>query len=180
MYILGPLVLQGPILQNPFEAGGPCFGPHSCQLHMDDRKPTTVAVGSALSNGAIVQLDLLCAWSTSKGFTKFAFFTKQILDLDQTKYTPSLCLLWPVLLAGTADFWMQLLGGPCPKPTSIWCNSRMVLGLDLGRLPREVRESKTLETSRGSLDMVLFLILSRPHDFRWWSSGIMLLSFGLL
>lgn len=114
--ILGPLVLQGPILQNPFEAGGPCFGPHSCQLHMDDRKPTTVAVGSALSNGAIMQLDLLCAWSTSKGFTKFAFFTKQILDLDQTKYTPSLCLLWPVLLAGTPSWLLDAASGrPVPE-----------------------------------------------------------------
>eukprot|EP00435_Cladocopium_sp_Y103_P017743 s3978_g4.t1 len=51
------------------------------------------------------------------------------------------------------DFWMQLLGGACPKRTSIWSNCRALAGcLDLGRLSKEQREGKQLETTRRYQD----------------------------
>ena len=49
------------------------------------------------------------------------------------------------------DFWMQLLGGECPKRTSIWSNSSKLANcLNLGQLLKHVREGKTLQTTRHS------------------------------
>ena len=48
------------------------------------------------------------------------------------------------------EFWMQLHGGQCPKRTLCLSNGSWIQGLDLGRLPRHVREQcTTLRTARG-------------------------------
>ena len=49
-------------------------------------------------------------------------------------------------------FWMQLLGGSCPKPTVVYSNAPWISTLDLGTLKKEYRlEKTTLQTTSVGL-----------------------------
>ena len=49
-------------------------------------------------------------------------------------------------------FWMQLLGGSCPKRTVVYSNAPWITALDLGTLKKEYRlEKTTLETTSVGL-----------------------------
>ena len=42
-----------------------------------------------------------------------------------------------------ANFWMQLLGSPTPKRSSVFSNGGWIFGLDLGKLTKQIREQST-------------------------------------
>ena len=92
------------------------------------------------------------------------------------------CHLWPLFHVAkvfSASFWMMLLGHPSSKPTTCWSNIPEISMLDLGKLSRSEKESRTsLQTTRPFTAFNGFdirfnyrachsFIPNRPKDAMW-------------
>lgn len=118
-------------------------GSHRVQLFLGGGKPQAKPFGAILPFRTAMQLDFVCSQALH-GCTISHNITNMENHFPEKRF-----LTYSQVYRG--DFWMQLLGGECPKRTSIWSNSSKLANcLNLGQLLKHVREGKTLQTTRHS------------------------------